>query len=144
MMKKSMMALCAVLAAAVAMGFPGDDGEAPLELHECPLLPKETKAQKDALSETIAEISRQNRPPLIPISLSMFIVFSSSGLPIYRCLTPKPDRPTPLSVGKYSITSFTKQRENCQCDSYRDRSGVPDSWKLFCSSGYIYLAGKSG
>ena len=47
-MKKSMMALCAALAAAASMGFPGDDGEAPLELHECPLLPKETKAQKDA------------------------------------------------------------------------------------------------
>ena len=30
------------------MAFPGDDGEQALELHECPLLPKETKAEKDA------------------------------------------------------------------------------------------------
>jgi len=43
-----MIAAGAVLMAAGAMGFPGDDGEAPLALQECPLLPKETKAEKDA------------------------------------------------------------------------------------------------
>ena len=46
-MKKTVMAMAA-LAAVTAAGFPGDDGEGMLELHECPLLPKETKAQKDA------------------------------------------------------------------------------------------------
>ena len=48
MVRKTMISACAVLAATVAMGFPGDDGEGMLELHECPLLPKETKAEKDA------------------------------------------------------------------------------------------------
>ena len=43
---KTLVAACAALAAAAA--FPGDDGEQPLELRECPLLPKETKAEKDA------------------------------------------------------------------------------------------------
>ena len=47
-MKKAIIATCAALAAAASIGYPGDDGEAPLELHECPLLPKETKAEKDA------------------------------------------------------------------------------------------------
>ena len=46
--KRTMVAACAVMAAAVAMGFPGDDGEGMLELRESPLLPKETKAEKDA------------------------------------------------------------------------------------------------
>ena len=36
------------MAALAAAAFPGDDGEGRLELHECPLLPKETKAEKDA------------------------------------------------------------------------------------------------
>ena len=45
---KTLVAACAALAAAAAAAFPGDDGEKALELHECPLLPKETKAEKDA------------------------------------------------------------------------------------------------
>ena len=47
-MKNVVACACAALAVSVAMGFPGDDGEGRLELHECPLLPKETKAEKDA------------------------------------------------------------------------------------------------
>ena len=46
--KKAMLFAGAALAAAAAVGFPGDDGEGMLELHECPLLPRETKAEKDA------------------------------------------------------------------------------------------------
>lgn len=37
-----------ILLGGVAFGFPGDDGEGMLELHECPLLPKETRTEKDA------------------------------------------------------------------------------------------------
>jgi alpha-L-fucosidase len=45
---KSTAAVFLALTASVAAGYPGDDGEGILEVHECPLLPKETKAQKDA------------------------------------------------------------------------------------------------
>ena len=47
-MRRMVVTACAALAATVAMGFPGDDGEGMLELRESPLLPKETKAEKDA------------------------------------------------------------------------------------------------
>ena len=45
---KTLVAAYAAFAAVAAVAFPGDDGEQPIELHECPLLPKETKAEKDA------------------------------------------------------------------------------------------------
>lgn len=46
---RSVAFLCVTaIFAVVAVGYPGDDGEGLLEVHECPLLPKETKAQKDA------------------------------------------------------------------------------------------------
>ena len=47
-MRRTVVTACAALAATVAIGFPGDDGEGMLELRESPLLPKETKAEKDA------------------------------------------------------------------------------------------------
>ena len=44
-----MSVLCGLtFACATGNAYPGDDGEGMLELRECPLLPKETKAQKDA------------------------------------------------------------------------------------------------
>ena len=46
--RKTLAAACAAFAAAAAVAFPGDDGEKAMELRECPLLPKETKAEKDA------------------------------------------------------------------------------------------------
>ena len=45
---KNVIYACAVLAATVAPGAPGDEGEPKLELRECSLLPAETKAEKDA------------------------------------------------------------------------------------------------
>ena len=45
---RTLVAAGAAFATVAAMAFPGDDGEQALELHECPLLPKETKAEKDA------------------------------------------------------------------------------------------------
>ena len=47
-MTKAMMCTVAALVAVAAAGYPGDEGEAPQKLVECPLLPKETRAEKDA------------------------------------------------------------------------------------------------
>ena len=47
-MRSVIVVACAAMSVMMAMGFPGDEGEKKLELKVCPLLPVETKAEKDA------------------------------------------------------------------------------------------------